>query len=459
MNNNLHSNIILFFSKIIILFFLLFISCATTLSAQDLGLSMMKNLHQTNILNPATMTDRKFIFSFPGLSASIGSSDLTYHKLTTTNEAGETIIKADDLIAALRPQNTIWSNTNLETFHLSFGSGHWQISVGHAVKMNNNVTIPKTLAQLVLQGNEQFLGETVNIAPQFNMSAYSEWSIGTAINYDRLTVGLRAKLLGGLSNFSSENGIANIHTNDQSIYELTLETDYAIRSAGLIEVTGLDNGEEETNVTTGEVDYINALFGNNKGFAFDLGATFKVSDKLMVSGSIHDLGKITWSENATTYTSKGSYEYKGLEVLDLLREEDTNIEQIADTLSGIFKFNKKKNSYSTGLTMRSYWTAHYQISDKFSAGALIHTRHHQGTFDPTFAVNGAMDLGRWWTLGTTLSQGKTTGFALGMNTAVRLGPVQLFFTTDNLPGLIKPLDNGYAHARVGMNLGFGKRDE
>jgi len=458
MNTIQYNYSILFFSKITTLLFILLACFATPISAQDLGLSMMTNLHQTNTLNPATMTDRKFIFSFPGVTGSVGSSDLTYNKLTTTNEAGETIIKANDLVASLRPQNTIWSNTSLEIFHLSFGSNRWQISMGHAIKMNNNVTIPKTLAQLVLQGNEQFLGETVNIAPQFNMTSYSEWSIATAINYGRLTLGLRAKLLGGLSNFSSGNAVANIHTNDQSIYELTLASDYTIRSAGLIEITGLEDENEEIELTTGEIDLFNALFGENKGFAFDLGATFKVSDKLTVTGSIIDLGKITWSKNANTYTSKGDYEYKGLDVLDLLKDEDTNLSQIADTLTDIFKFNKKQDNYSTGLTVRSYWTANYQLSEKFTVGGLIHTRHHQGTFDPTFAVNGAMNMGRWWTLGAIVSQGKSTGFSVGVNTALRLGPVQLFFATDNLPGLIKPLDHGYAHGRVGMNLAFGKRE-
>jgi len=44
------------------------------LRGQDIGLSMMTNLWQTNTLNPAKMTDRRFVFSLPGISASMGTS-------------------------------------------------------------------------------------------------------------------------------------------------------------------------------------------------------------------------------------------------------------------------------------------------------------------------------------------------------------------------------------------------
>ena len=90
---------------------------------------------------------------------------------------------------------------------------------------------------------------------------------------------------------------------------------------------------------------------------------------------------------------------------------------------------------------------------------MIHTRKLKGNLDPTIAVSATMNLGRWWTLGTNLSHGNSTGLALGANTALRLGPVQLFFATDNLPTLFNLTNNSYAHARLGMNLAFGKRTD
>ena len=427
------------------------------LRAQDIGLSTMTNLWQTNTLNPSKMTDRKFIFSLPGVSASMGTSGLTYNKITSTNTEGKTVIVANDLINRLNNKNTVWANTDFETFHVAFGSDRWQVSVGHAFKTNTSITFPKELAQLALQGNAQFLGQTVNIAPDFNASTYSEWSVGAAVNYDRFTFGARLKMLGGLSNFSSGNAVASVYTNDASVYELTLAADYTINSAGLIDVTGLEGDGGELEITTTDMDILDAIFGQNKGLAIDLGATFRVNDKLEFSGSILDIGSIKWTENASVYSSNGTYEYKGLDLLNLVESADADFGQVADTLSEIFQFSKADESYRTALSWRTYWTVSYQISEKFRVGGLLHTRHLKGNFDPTVAVNAAVDLGRWWTLGANLSHGKSTGLAVGANTVVRLGPVQVFFVTDNLPALFNIVDNSYAHARLGMNLAFGER--
>jgi len=349
-------------------------------------------------------------------------------------------------------------NADLETFHIAYGADRWQISVGHALKTDLSMTFPKELAQLALQGNAGFLGETVNIAPEFNFSTYSEWSIGTAINYDRFTIGARLKILGGLSNFSSGKAVASVHTDDASIYELTLATDYTINSAGLLSVTGLEGTGNNAEITIADMDAMDALFGQNMGVAFDLGATFQVTEKLEVSGSILDIGAINWKENANVYASKGNYEYKGLDLLNLVESDEADFSQIADTLSEIFQFNNASQNYSTGLTLRTYWTVKYQITEKFRVGGLFHTRSLKGGFDPTVAVNAAVDLGRSWTAGTNLSHGKSTGFSFGVNTALRLGPAQIFFATDNLPALFNIANNSYAHARFGMNLGFGKRE-
>jgi len=159
----------------------LFFITLIPVNGQDIGLSMMDNLWQTNTLNPSKMTDRKFVFSLPGFSGSVGTSGLTYDKITSLNTEGETVIIADNLIDRLKNKNTVWLNTNLETFHLAFGLDRWQVSVGHAFKTNSSITFPKELAQVVFQGNAQFIGQTVNIAPEFNTSTYGEWSIGVFI--------------------------------------------------------------------------------------------------------------------------------------------------------------------------------------------------------------------------------------------------------------------------------------
>ena len=138
---------------------------------------------------------------------------------------------------------------------------------------------------------------------------------------------------------------ASIHTDESSIYELSLASDYTINSAGLIDVSGLerDGGEVDINMT--EIDVMDALFGQNKGVAIDLGATFRLNDKLEFSGSILDLGMINWKENAKVYSSEGNYEYKGLNLINLVEAEDTDFGQIADTLLSLIHISEPTRPY------------------------------------------------------------------------------------------------------------------
>lgn len=425
--------------------------------AQDIGLSTMSNVWQASSINPAKLTDRKLIISFPGLSGSLGTDGVTFNNITRTNESGKLVIVGDQLVDELGVENNFWTSVQLETFSAAYGGDRWQVGISHSVKMDNNIMLPKTLAQFVLQGNKQFLGEEVNIAPMFKTQSYSEWALSFALKLDRVTIGVRPKLLGGISNLSSANGLASVLTTDDGGYSTNLRSDYEVRSAGLVNVSGLDNMDEDVEVNMNDATSGDFIFGKNKGFGLDIGATFQLNDAIEISGSILDIGTIKWTENADTYTSQGEHEYKGLDFVDLIGDDETDFSEVADTLSEIFEFEKSSGAYRTSLTMRTYWTINYQLNEKFSVGGLIHSRHTNGSINPTFGVNANMDLGRWWTVGAVISQGESTGFAVGANTVFRLGPVQLFFSSDNLLGMMKPLDNSFAHGRFGMNLAFGER--
>lgn len=426
-------------------------------NAQDIGLSTMSNLWQTNTINPAKLSDRKFILSLPGISGSYATDGITFNDITRTNENGELVVNANQLVDALGIENNLGATFQAETFSLVVGGNKWQAGISHAIKSDHHAMLPQTLAQFGLQGNQQFIGQTVDIAPEFNSQTYSEWSLSLALTLDRLTIGIRPKLLGGIANLSSSDGMASVHTADDGVYTMTLESDYQIQSAGILSIDGLEGTEGDVEVDLTDIAAGDLINGKNSGFGLDLGATFQLTDNILISGSILDIGSINWTENASVYTSQGEHVYKGLDFINVLEDDDVDFSEVGDTLAEIFQFEKNSTSYRTNLTMRTYWTIDYQMTERLRVGALIHSRHINSQLLPTFGVNANLDLGRWWTLGTVISQGKSTGFNVGANTAVRLGPVQLFASTDNMLGMLNPLGTSSGHVRFGMNLAFGKR--
>lgn len=423
-------------------------------NAQDLGLQMMNNVIQSNKINPAMMTDQKFVFSFPGVTTAIGNSAFAYNDLITVNAEGKNVINGDHFVGLLSDNNDVWTSMDIETLNFSFGGKLWRVFVGHSIRSNAMFSFPKTLAQVALQGNAQFVGQEVNIAPRFQAQAYSEWSVGAAIKLTKLTVGGRIKLLGGIGDVSVAKSKASIYTEDNSIYELTVNSDYEINAAGLVDIQGLDDSNRDTELEILEAAAKDFIWGGNTGVGIDLGATLQVTEKLSVGASIVDMGFIKWKKNSKSYTSQGSYTYKGIDLLDVIEDDSESFENIADTLADIFDFERADKSYTTMTPSRIFLNGSYEISKLFQVGAMISTRHSNGKVNPTFGVMAGMNLGNIFSIGTVISHNNQTKTALGLNGSLKFGPFQIFALTDNIMAAFRPLDHQFTHARFGMNLAF-----
>ncbi|MEM8907698.1 MAG: DUF5723 family protein [Bacteroidota bacterium] len=423
------------------------------LAAQDLGLHTMKNVWQSNRTNPAMVGDAKFVFSLPGFTTSAGNSAFSYNQLITTNANGETVLNGNHLVSLLDEENVAWSNLDVETFSVHFGGKNWRVFLSHAFRSSFSAEYPKTLAQIVFEGNAQFIGQEVDIAPQFSGTVYGETGIGTAIQFNQFTIGTRIKLLSGVANVSSDRHVANLFTADNSIYELTINSDYRFNTAGIVDVTGFDDTEVDTEVEILDPSF--GILGQNKGFAVDFGITYAPSEKWQLSASILDLGKITWKENTKNFTSQGTFTFKGIDLIDVIDDDSLAFENTVDTLTDIFNFQESQQNYSTNLSMNSFFSAAYQFNDYFRMGATINLRSFNGKLNPTYALSANADFGKVFSLGTVMSHNTFSSFNVGLNAALKLGPVQLFALSDNFLSAFKVLDSNYAQFRFGFNLTFG----
>jgi len=415
---------------------------------------MMNNVIQSNKMNPAMMTDQKFVYSFPGFTTAIGNSAFAYNDLISINAEGKNVINGDHFVSLLSDNNDVWGSVDVETFNFSFGGKLWRIFVGHSIRSNAMFSFPKTLAQVALQGNAQFVGQEVNIAPSFQAQAYSEWSVGAVFKLTKLTVGGRLKLLGGIGDVSVAKSKASIYTDDNSIYELTVESDYEINAAGLIDINGLD----DTNIDT-ELEILDAaakdfIFGGNTGIGIDLGATLQLTEKLSFGASIVDMGFIKWKKNSKSFTSNGSYTYKGIDLLDVIEDDSETFENITDTLADIFDFERADKAYTTMTPTRIFLNGSYEISELFQVGAVVSTRHSGGKVNPTLGLTAGVRLGNILSVGTIVSHNSYTKTSIGLNGSLKFGPFQIFALTDNIMAAFKPLDHQFTHARFGMNLAF-----
>lgn len=427
---------------------------STSLPAQQLGLHFMEDVWQVNHTNPAKAPDQKVIWSFPNVYGNFTHSAFSFNNLTTTNSEGLQVLDSRQLIANLEDRNFFNLQTSAETFNLAISVLNMQFSLHHAIKFNGSISYPKTLAQFIFEGNAPFIGQSLEIAPSFNLTAYNEIGLGFNVRLAKLHIGGRLKALTGLANLSSDMASIQLQT-DEDIYQLNLTSDYLINAAGGVgldfDATNFDPQFDIDNYSIADMLKI------NRGWGIDLGATFQVNDRLNVAASIIDLGFIKWSENATNLTSQGSYSFEGFDIDDFINEEGVEFQTNVDSLYDIFNFVSTNNSFTTYLPAKIYLSATYKVAPIFRAGGLLYLENQRGKTYKAIALNGTLHLGRIFSLGAVYSIYNRSFSNIGLNFQLKLGPVQFFGASDNVLAALRPTDSRGTNGRIGLNLVFGKR--
>ena len=190
-------------------------------------------------------------------------------------EGNTLVISINDLIDQLDDENNFFiTNVELQTFSAAVRFSRLQLTLSHAAKFNKYFSYPKAMVGLFWGGNGSYVGQTVNIAPNLDIMAYQEFALGAAYKVnDFLSIGGRIKYLNGFASINTEKAIGSIHT-DEEYYKLTASTDFLIQTAGV----PISIGGDDDWINIGEFEP--SLFGENRGLAFDLGATLMLGDRL-----------------------------------------------------------------------------------------------------------------------------------------------------------------------------------
>lgn len=425
---------------------------------QEMGLHSMTDVWNVNQTNPAFMQDYKLVVGLPSLQDNLYLTGPTYQDFIV-NQDGKNFIDFDKAIAAMDEENIMRNDFQIQTLSLSYRMNNLMISVGHTGRVFAYGKYNKALPQVVYQGNAQFVGETVDLSNEFVLNSFNEFSLGAAYKFGKITVGAKAKYLSGFRSAATDKdrNSATLYTNPD-VYQLTLTSDYRLNSSGTVDFNGFDEFDVDFDLN----NFGNELFTKNTGFAFDFGATIEVNDKITIAASVLDIGSIEWSEDTRNYTSNGQYTYDGLDISEAITggDEDPDFGNPLDTIESIFRAVETNESYTVKLPSKFYLSGQLQLTEKLDVGAAFFTEKFRDQTFKALSFSGRYQVLKMLTVGATYATllEEEKHFNLGLNATVKVGPVQVFGTTDNIMSLLNPDDANYFSARFGVNLLFGKME-
>lgn len=423
-------------------------------SQPEFGLPNMRGVWQSAKTNPALITNHKLTIGLPGIHNTVYFSGPTFGDATKT-ENGQSVIDVDGLVAALEDRNFVQENLEIETLGAIIGLGPLHLSVSHTAKFNAYLNYPKTLPQLIWQGNAQFIGETIDLSHDLQIYSYQEFALGVATQLGPVSVGVRGKYLSGIGDLSTERNDASLFT-DPEFYALDFQADYLLNSAGFLNYNSYS--DFNLNLQFGELNAEN-LITPNSGFAVDIGAELEL-EKLRIGLSALDLGgKISWEEQVSNYEAKGNFAYSGLDISAALTGDSSSIDNALDTLASIFNITETNNPYTTELPTRVFLTGGYDLNDDFSLGVLYYGEWYRGEQFNGFAVSANYDVLSFLNIGGSYGVFRSAYANLGLNATVNLGPVQIYGISDNILGIFSPENSRYFTFRAGLNLVLNKEKE
>lgn len=230
-----------------------------------------------------------------------------------------------------------------------------------------------------------------------------------------------------------------------------------MKTAGLPNLLN-DSGILSSNLNVEMIDLIRPNRGS--GLGLDLGASYAPSEKLKLSCSITDLGRIQWRNDLRSYSSGvRAYSFSGIDyvlTIDSLKNIEEKWQSVADSLLNHLKIREVNPiSWRTKLRTAYHLAASYKLSDRLQCGSIVSSRHTPSGMRSALSTYIQWNAARFVQIRTSYTLSEGTLAHLGGGFCLRMGPIQWYLISDNWSLLFLPERSTLVHAQTGINLLFG----
>lgn len=446
-----------------LLLIFMFIGLAGIAQAQpDFTLPSLRNTYQSTYINPAFKSKYKVSIGIPVLSSLYINNTRSGFTLKDVTESIDDSSYLDlnkfcekidgDAIA-------VTTISNADIFHISFPVGKFQMSFNSTLKVQTTQAISKDFIGFVVNGNAHFKGQTADFKA-FDISSinYVENGFSLARKFGKLSVGVRAKYLIGLAIVQTKNIKMGVTTPASAYDPLVIHTGGTINTAGVPLLTDSVTGEEK-DASQKEFSVSDLTKMRNNGIGFDAGVTYKILPKLMIHASVVDFGTaIKWKGSPYNYTLENAdVKYDGF-TQEHLNSGDAQNAYTDSLVKLLSKHTVTTNSFTTTLNARYFAGADYQLTKSDVVGFLFQGQKVVGKFIPAYTFSYTHSFGNIWDLTSNYSIYNKSFVNIGVGTAIKLGPVQLYLISDDILVYMKPETGNTVYLRFGLNLTMGKVD-
>lgn len=444
-------------------------------------------LPQTLMLNPGSIVDYDKHIGIPFLSNVYGmggssSRDVNYNNLVAGADGNtDVLINLQEL--GLSKNEIFLFQQQIEVLNGGFRlrNPDYYLSFGMYQQIDGFSSNPQDFIDLYLYGNDQdqdekpefderFQANHVNAV--FDMVGVFHVGINKKVNKN-LTIGGRLKLLSGSLGLQTGSNKGNYYLtpggplNDPYVHNYE-NLDVRLNTSGLLDSFDLSSDIGSPSELMAGLFFMNG----SMGAAIDLGFTYKAENDLIFSGSLLDLGMISFEHKLTTMdfeedfiASEDFYDPAG-RGLDYWRSLYLSDELPLETYEKSFSYNrspklngsvkyemrrKVKQDQSVFRNVRADLSSDYLTS---SYGMQVFTEFRPQY--PVWAVTGfySRELTNYLSTKATYTVDKFSYYNIGVGISAHIKSFNIYATADNLVALASIKNSNYQSIQFGMNFIF-----
>jgi hypothetical protein len=425
-----------------------------TYAQKDFMLYGMNNMAQSHIVNPAFMPNSKGYITFPVMNTHMGISHSGFqlnHLLQTRPQDDSLVLTPDFTLSKMAALNYVNMDMNNEIMGFGFkaNKSYFHFNVTHKFAMR--FMYPKDLFVLGIKGNgsAELLGQRASMDGfGIDVMDYIEFGAGYNREFnDKLTIGGKLKYISGVANVYTRHSALGIHT-DETTFDITIDGQMTVNSSNVKPFFDTVNGPNAR-------DFI---FNSNRGFGIDLGGSYKLTDKITLQASVVDLGMISWKTNVATLASNDvNFTFQGVDIEQLAGDTTGAVMQaFADSLGGIFNASENNDAYTTPLHTRLYIGGTFKLNEKLEFGGLWYSEFIHSRYRTAITASANAQVTKWLRVGLNYTAYARDYFNVGLGFAINGGPIQYYFLTDNVIGMIAPHATKNWQVRTGINFLIGR---
>ncbi len=416
------------------------------LSSQQINsIYFLENTPIRNLLNPAFQPVSDFYISLPVIgysqfdirNNSVALNDLFYKQNGHTISFLENQTGINHFLSKLQPISVL--QADLQTNLLSFGGKTNDIGWNFSLieKLNIKTILPADMFKFMLVLTPDILHNAYDFSSLgIDASVYSEAAFGISKKLnDKLAIGGKIKLLLGSENISNVNQKLNLNAGLEN---------WNLSVLGSIN-TSVSNNASNINLVPSKWNDLFKFTG--MGFAFDVGAIYKLSPSLTLSSALLDVGFINWNKNPQNLNYKSDFNFNGITQLTSTMSTSqlnqafnrlNSINQVLDSVVNAFKnsiqVDSTANSYQTSPTAKLNLGIEYALWQNWlHIGCLSHTEFYPSTMTEEITMSAITSPTDWLNASLSYSFFNGNFASLGSSVAITTGIFQWFIGADYIP--------------------------